>query len=141
MLQSKQRQIDRERKQKEADAKAEIIMLRNQSFQIGEIIQLLFDKKKKDVTPLGVYYPDLFPETSKQKEMSLETYTDLFLDFAIRTNYMRRLQRGEELNGGDRHNPEAASSGPNGQFPAVGNGNEPGAISDGQSHGTNAERA
>lgn len=103
LLEAAQRRLQREQKRREADTRQQAIMYRNLSLQTGESVACLFDKKKRTLTPLSEYYPGLFEkEEEKAKEMSLETYTAVWEDFAYRYNAWRRKTRG----GGDGHHGE-----------------------------------
>ena len=94
LLEAAVRRINRDKAQQEASAKQQIIMLRNLSLQTGESIACLFDRNRRQLTPLSAYYPGLFgAESSSGGEMSLEKYTVMFEDFAARQN-LRRAQRG-----------------------------------------------
>lgn len=94
LLEAAVRRINRDKAKQEAGAKQQIIMLRNLSLQTGESIACLFDKNRRQLTPLSAYYPGLFgAESSGGGEMSLEKYTVMFEDFATRHN-LRHAQRG-----------------------------------------------
>lgn len=93
LLEAAVRRINRDKAKQEAGAKQQIIMLRNLSLQTGESIACLFDKNRRQLTPLSAYYPGLFGAESSGSEMSLEKYTVMFEDFAARHN-LRHVQRG-----------------------------------------------
>lgn len=93
LIKAASRRIERERRMEEARTKRQIIMLRNLALQIGETVACLFTSEKRSLVPLSTYYPDLFGVKEEQAEVSLETYTAMFEDFAARRN-MQRAKRG-----------------------------------------------
>lgn len=100
---SAERRLERERKTKENELKQQIILLRNLSLQVGEAVSCLFDKKKRTLTPLSEYYPGLFNPIEETNEMSLESYTDMFEDFAYRHNQRHNQNQLQMMLGGDTH--------------------------------------
>ena len=94
LLEAAVRRIQREQRRQENETKQQIIMLRNLSLQTGESVACLFDKRKRELTPLSAYYPGLFEDSSQREEMSLDAYTVLFEDFAYRHNARRKKQKG-----------------------------------------------
>lgn len=97
-LESANRRRMRDQEREEADIKLRAVMLRNLAYQITEGIAIVFSKDKKEISSLDKYYPNLF-EPESQKEMDLETYTDLFVDFAWRANASRHAGEGGETDG------------------------------------------
>ena len=93
LLSSAERRLKREQKMREIEMKERIVTMRNLALQTAEGVACLFDKNKKTIRGLDEYYPTLFKDEMRQ-EMSLENYTDLFLDFAYRHNQTRKRMKG-----------------------------------------------
>lgn len=134
LLQAAQRKLQREQQRKENETKQQAIMLRNLSLQTGESVACLFDKNKRTLTPLSEYYPGLFKAEEIQQEVSLETYTALWEDYAYRYNERMKRKRGE-VNGCTGHDTEEAASGSGWQHAEVTSGNEASGSTDEEQHG------
>lgn len=127
LIDSATRKLEQEKARRDADIKQQVIMLRNLSLQVGEVVACLFDKNKHDLTPLSEYYPGLFTEEETTNEMDLETYTIIAEDYCYRHNERMkkmRMQRGGDANAVRGYDTEEVASGADRQHNAI-------AVSDG----------
>lgn len=126
LIDAASRRLKREQQMREADVKQQIIMQRNQALMIGEIVGNIFSKERHNLTQLHEFYPGLFKPEETVREMDLETYTELWKDFAYRHNERRRKQRqgggAVELK---RDHTEEATGCADGQHSATPTGDEP----------------
>jgi hypothetical protein len=125
LIESATRRLTREQKEREADLKQQIIMQRNQALMIGEVVGNIFSKQRHNLTPLHEFYPGLFKPEETVREMDLETYTELWEDYAYRYNERRKRMRGGSAVELKRDHTEEATGCADGQHSATPNGDEP----------------